>query len=132
MILSSCDNIDVLESTIDGKNTFHATQMVLWQLKYHQIDEQESATEEQHTIGRDAVLDHRKLKILHEIDQAQLPKGKKPSTSFKAGDVIPETWFRSENQLKASQKNMAWAVAHKKQVNFGLFIMKQYVQRIPQ
>ena len=29
IILSSFDNIDVLEETIDGKNTFHATQCVL-------------------------------------------------------------------------------------------------------
>ena len=31
IILASCDNIDVLEETIDGKGTFHATQMMLWQ-----------------------------------------------------------------------------------------------------
>ena len=29
IILSSFDNIDVLEETIDGKNTFHTTQCVL-------------------------------------------------------------------------------------------------------
>ena len=27
----SCDNIDVLEATLDGKNTFHCTQMMAWQ-----------------------------------------------------------------------------------------------------
>ena len=31
IVLASCDNIDVLEETIDGKNTFHCTQMMLWQ-----------------------------------------------------------------------------------------------------
>ena len=31
IILASCDNIDVLEQTIDEKNTFHWTQMMLWQ-----------------------------------------------------------------------------------------------------
>ena len=31
IILSSSDNIDVLEETIDGKNTFHCTQMRVWQ-----------------------------------------------------------------------------------------------------
>ena len=31
IILSSFDNIVFLEETIDGKNTFHATQCVLWQ-----------------------------------------------------------------------------------------------------
>jgi hypothetical protein len=29
LIVGSFDNIDVLEETIDGKNTFHCTQMVL-------------------------------------------------------------------------------------------------------
>ena len=27
----AADNIDILEETLDGKNTFHATQMVVWQ-----------------------------------------------------------------------------------------------------
>lgn len=31
VILASCDNIDVLEATIDGQNTFHCTQIMLWQ-----------------------------------------------------------------------------------------------------
>ena len=31
IVVASCDNIDVLEETIDGKNTFHCTQMMLWQ-----------------------------------------------------------------------------------------------------
>ena len=31
MITLTCDNIDVLEATLDGKNTFHCTQMMIWQ-----------------------------------------------------------------------------------------------------
>ncbi len=27
----TCDNIDILDGTLDGKNTFHATQMAAWQ-----------------------------------------------------------------------------------------------------
>ena len=27
----TCDNIDILDETLDGKNTFHATQMATWQ-----------------------------------------------------------------------------------------------------
>lgn len=27
----TCDNIDINDSTLDGKNTFHATQMAAWQ-----------------------------------------------------------------------------------------------------
>ena len=27
----TCDNIDILDKTLDGKNTFHATQMAAWQ-----------------------------------------------------------------------------------------------------
>ena len=33
LIQFSCDNIDVLEATLDGKNTFHCTQMVARQRK---------------------------------------------------------------------------------------------------
>ena len=31
VILASCNNIDVLEETVNGKNTFHCTRMILWQ-----------------------------------------------------------------------------------------------------
>ena len=27
----TCDNIDILDETLDGKNTFHETQMAAWQ-----------------------------------------------------------------------------------------------------
>jgi hypothetical protein len=27
----TCDNIDILDETLDGKNTFHTTQMAAWQ-----------------------------------------------------------------------------------------------------
>ena len=27
----TCDNIDINDSTFDGKNTFHATQLAAWQ-----------------------------------------------------------------------------------------------------
>ena len=27
----TCDHIDILDETLDGKNTFHATQMAVWQ-----------------------------------------------------------------------------------------------------
>jgi hypothetical protein len=30
-LFALCDNIDVLEETIDGENTIHCTQMMLWQ-----------------------------------------------------------------------------------------------------
>ena len=31
VVLASCDNTDALEETIDGENTFHCSQMMLWQ-----------------------------------------------------------------------------------------------------
>ena len=70
----SCDNIDVLESTVDGRNTFHSTQMVMWQRK-------STDTFITDNLGSraarklDRTTSTETLKTLHDLDKAQLPKG---------------------------------------------------------
>ena len=62
--LASCDNIDVLEETTDGKNTFHCTQRRLWQrwLKNERSDEEYTK------IGRARTLNPDKMAPIHKLD----------------------------------------------------------------
>ena len=53
LIQFSGDNIDVLEATLDGKNTFHCTQMMAWQRS-----SDNSLTENLVQSSRSAKLDH--------------------------------------------------------------------------
>ena len=69
----SCDNIDVLESTLDGRNTFHSTQMVMWQRKSPGITT--GSSENKPTYELDRKTSAETLKTLHELDKAELPHG---------------------------------------------------------
>ena len=77
IILASCDNIDVLEETLDGKNTFHCTQMMLWQ----RGPKDERSDEEYPKIGRARTLNPDKLPPIHKLDHAFIPK-ERPSPIF--------------------------------------------------
>ena len=104
VILSSCDNIDVLEETIDGKNTFHSTQMVIWQrgpvLR---------CSEGHADVGRAKALQHNSLEKFHQLDHASR-KGERPTPLFDSQYRIqPETWFsKSEERKKSKIMNEAW------------------------
>ena len=69
VILASFDNIDVLEETIDGKNTFHCTQMMLGQRgpKNERSDEDYPKTDQARTLTPDQLVP------FHKLDNALLP-----------------------------------------------------------
>ena len=71
IILSSFDNIDVLEETIDGKNTFHATQCVLCQRGPPSPPDQTTVK-----TGRNRIPDQKPLEKFHTrpIDIAHVYK----------------------------------------------------------
>ena len=63
LILASCDNIDVLEATVDGKNTFHCTQMMVWQRgPTPKRDDHEVLIEREKSLKKEV------LKELHRLD----------------------------------------------------------------
>ena len=74
IILSSFDNIDVFEETIDGKNTFHATQCVLWQRGQPSPPEQTTLK-----TGRNRIPDQKLLEKFHTIDIAPVYTGARPN-----------------------------------------------------
>ena len=74
IVLASCDNIDVLEETIDGKNTFHCTQMMLWQRGPANI---RSDIDIKH-INRAKTITRDSLDQFHKLDHASMPVGERP------------------------------------------------------
>ena len=83
----SFDNIDVLENTVDGKNTFHCTQCVLWQ--------RGPAPKEERTlksIERCRTPDTKLLRKLHELDKALATTGTRPPPLIH-GEINFNRWF---------------------------------------
>lgn len=107
LILSSCDNIDVLEETIDGKNTFHCTQMVVWQRGPAPAPQQTNAVVK---IKRPKALDKKRLIQLHQLDHAHMPPGTRPSPVFGTEcEIDVYSWRdKSDERTNAKQQNLAW------------------------
>ena len=73
--LASCDNIDVLEETIDGKNTFHCTQMMLWQR-----GPARTRPDVEVKVSRAKTVTRGCLEQYHKLDYAYLPAGETQSS----------------------------------------------------
>ena len=86
IILSSFDNIDVLEETTDGKNTFHAPKCVLWQRGPRSPPEETTVK-----TGRNIIPDQKLLEKFHTIDSAPVYTGARPNPII-TSRVEPEIW----------------------------------------
>ena len=111
LILASCDNIDVLEETIDGRNTFHCTQMMLWQR-----GPEPQRPNEDRIIDRPRALNRETIAELHKLDHAHLLQGTRPSPVFHHENKIAvDEWFKeSDERAKAKCKNDAWVLCQMK------------------
>ncbi|KAG1653194.1 R3H domain-containing protein 2 [Nymphon striatum] len=99
MLQCSFDNIDVLESTLDCKNTFHSTQMVLWQR--WPVPEASNIDEAGVLLQRQKAIKQGSLKEFQNIDKAKLPLGKRPLANVPIKDV--DDWFiNNDESLKAT------------------------------
>ena len=109
LIICSADNIDVLEETLDGKNTFHATQMVIWQRKPAMFTKEEDVNSGK--IGRPKALKAELCKKLHELDKDVTSRSRpEPNLEF---NVAPEKWFDEtlmKHSAKAKFKDLAWVL----------------------
>ena len=99
----SCDNIDVLESTLDGRNTFHSTQMVVWQRK--SSDESTGSLENRTAYSLDRNTSAETLKSLHELDKAVLPQGKRSEPVPVPENVDAAGWFRDNDVERIKSYN---------------------------
>jgi len=108
IVLASFDNIDVLEETLDGKNTFHVTQCALWQRGPPAPTRQIS-----NRIQRDRTPDSALLQKLHELDTATITIGRRPKPIIN-GDIDLDKWNPIEDRpefVSSVQKNQAWVLA---------------------
>ena len=74
----SCDNIDVLEATPEGKNTFHCIQMMAWQRRSENQVLQNLPRKDE----RQRKLDHHVLTRFHEHDKAKMSAYSRPGPNF--------------------------------------------------
>ena len=88
IIISSFHNFNVLEETIDGKNTFHATQCVLWQRGPPSQPKQMTVKR-----GRNRIPDQKLLETFHIIDIAPVYTGARSNLTITSNvRVEPEIW----------------------------------------
>ena len=107
----SCDNIDVLESTLDGRNTFHSTQMVAWQRETR--EERVIVEEENPSYKLDKTVPKETLQTFHELDKAILPKGKRSQPKLEMSQTDADSWFKDNDseRTEAHIKDIGWLTA---------------------
>ena len=92
------DNIDILDETLDGKkNTFHATQMAVWQRgQKADVELQTLKPSTRHTLMVPDVLDN------------LYPTNINPVTSEPAfADSIDKTWFMKSHESECKKQAQA-------------------------
>ena len=77
---------DVLEAIIDGKNTFHCTQMMVWQRG--PVPQQSQDDSERNNLLRPRAIKPSALQDFQRLDHVHLPSGKRPPPSFGDDNTI--------------------------------------------
>ena len=109
IVLPSCANIDVLEKTIDGKNTFHCTQMMLWQRSFSNIRPLMDIKQ----MNRAKTITSTNISEFHKLDHALLPVRERfqPVANFPPGLEL-DNWFDvSSDQLDSKIIKLPWIIA---------------------
>ena len=107
---TSCDNIDVLEATLDGRNTFYCKQMMVWQRG--PVPQQSQDDSERKNVLIPRAIKPSAVQEFQRLDHGHLPSGKRPPPSF--GDDNTIEWFGSccyEERQRARAKVMAQLVS---------------------
>ena len=103
-IIFSADNSDFSEDTPDGKDTLHATAMVVFQRKptnEHEIVLDIDVTAKTKSLPQESIPET-------EIFQCHVPKSVQPKCSGYTLDTAPS----SDITKKAEQDDLAWSVGH--------------------
>lgn len=103
----SADNVDILEETLDGKNTFHATQMAVWQRGTSTEDDDGLLL-----IGKDKTLRNPLVEEMHSVLPVHVPKQRTEPT-FQAETPQYENIFHEiEDTVSDSRsKDLAWLIS---------------------
>ncbi len=104
----AADNIDIIEETLDGKGTFHATQMVAYQ---HPSE----TNKPEGDIKSLPIGDDKCLKVPHDFQELCDPphSATRPNPTY-AAEQVKQEWFDadtySEVRNEADAKDLAWAL----------------------
>jgi len=99
----AADNIDLIEETLDGMGTFHATQTVTFQRGREQQQRNEPLK-----LGRD-----KSIKIPAGFHQLEHPPERPFRVEPKFAEDVDETWYKPDPKVAedSSLKDMSWVVA---------------------
>ena len=99
----AADNIDIIEETLDGMGTFHATQMVVYQRGLPQRQQQDVLP-----LGKS-----KSLKVPPELQQLENLTRRPSREDPKFTATLNETMFTPDDQVcdEASAKDMAWILS---------------------
>lgn len=99
----AADNIDIIEETLDGMGTFHATQMVVYQRGIPQYQQQEILP-----LGKS-----RSLKVPPELHRLERVTRQPSREDPKFTASLNETMFTPDDQVsdEASARDMAWILS---------------------
>ena len=112
MLHCSCDRCARSNYIIDGKNTFHCTQMMVWQRGPVPQQYQDDSARK-NVLGPRAIKPSA-LQEFQRLDYVHLPSGKRPPPSFDDDNTIDIEWFGSscyEERQRARAKGMACMVS---------------------
>ena len=91
----SCDNIDVLDETLDGKNTFHCTQMVVWQKSDMSLIVNDTATVQK---LRERTIKANELSAFQTLSKSSVKKTERPKPAFHENTKFePEDWLDKQS-----------------------------------
>ena len=89
---------DVLEATVDGNNTFHCTQMMVWQRG--PVPQQSHDDSERENVLRPRAIKPSALQEFQRLDHVHLPSGKRPRLHSVTTTV---EWFGSTAMRKGRE-----------------------------
>lgn len=110
----SVDNIDVLEDTVDGKNTFHATQMCMWQRGPSPDIETDSVK-----IGQEKTIDMKALEEINAVYEVHMPVTA-PAPTFHGSEIKYDTIFTdqgSHDTDSSRERDAAWLFSRSRSTN---------------
>ncbi|KAK3754205.1 hypothetical protein QZH41_003312 [Actinostola sp. cb2023] len=123
----AADNNDFSEETLDGKNTTHATTMVIYQRKpFGPVPPPHLLAD--HTNRRRSLQTSSSIYEIHECSA----HGRRPAVSSYV-DEVNQDWYKSDNDIftKASRTDAIWAILRLHPTSFRQVLMSELAEKQP-
>ena len=106
IVLSSFDNIDTIEETLDGNGTSHYTQMAVWQQQNGKVFDRDATTRK---IGRAKTIDPMRSSKLHQLDGSDFRSNGKPMPGF--GDINSTFLETEKDDMINRRTDLTWVLS---------------------